>query len=223
LTTITPGGKWRDKVKEIDKLGIKEIALFPTCLDYETRQKLYKMLEKTGLKRIPHVHMREEDFTNREIEYLMARWGVKVFNMHASRRSREFIKKHQKFVKYFFVENCKIKKNFEAIVKQVGGLCPDLSHWEDYGNLRKFKGYKNFGRLADKYKIGVNHISAVKTEKFCEFGECNYNSHNLTSLKQLDYVKKYKKYLADYISIELENPLKRQLEVKSYLEKILAI
>ena len=28
LTTITPG-EWKNKVKEIDELGLKEIALFP--------------------------------------------------------------------------------------------------------------------------------------------------------------------------------------------------
>jgi len=48
-----------------------------------------------------------------------------------------------------------------------------------------------------------------------------YDSHWLDDLNELDYVIKYKNYLADIISIELENPLRRQLEVKNYLEKIL--
>lgn len=39
----------------------------------------------------------------------------------------------------------------------------------------------------------------------------------------MDYVKKYKKYLSDIISIELENSFKEQLKVKQYLEKILEI
>ena len=52
LTTITPGGEWRNKIKEIDELGLKEIALFPTCLKIDERKELYQLLEKTKLKKI---------------------------------------------------------------------------------------------------------------------------------------------------------------------------
>ena len=228
LTTITEGDEWKNKVKEIDELGLKEIALFPTCLDPEQRQELYGMLEETKLKRIPHVHIREQDFTSEEMKYLIERFQTEVFNFHAQINSQEFIDKNPEIKNKLFVENTEvIQNNFEDIVAQIGGLCLDLSHWEDHGYLRVVKGYEILAELVKKYKIGINHISAIKKELtvFHErlTGEDFYifNSHNLSDLSELDYVKKYKNYLADIISLELENPLKRQLEVKKYLEEII--
>ena len=66
-------------------------------------------------------------------------------------------------------------------------------------------------------------IKVFYYDKFTRKKFYSYDSHNLADLTELDYVKKYKNYLADIISIELENPLARQLEVKKYLEKILDI
>lgn len=227
LTTITEG-EWRNKVKEIDKLGLKEIALFPTCLDMEQRQELYGMLEKTGLEKIPYVHLREEDFAINELEYLMDKYGVEVFSAHASALGQKFIEKNHELRKKIFVENINvIAENFEYMAKQGGGLCLDLAHWEDYGNIQKVKGYEILPGLVKKYKIGLNHISAIKQklgvyhDRLTGQDYTNFNSHNLSDLSELDYVKKYKNYLADIISIELENPLKRQLEVREYLIKIL--
>lgn len=227
LTTITPGG-WKNKVKEIDQLELKEIALFPTCLDLGQRRELYGLLEKTKLEKIPHVHLRAEDFTIGELKYLMDKYGVEVFNVHASKQSQEFIEKNYELRKKIFVENINtIAENFEEIAKQTGGICLDLAHWEDYGSIQKAKGYEIFSELVKKYKIGLNHISAIKPksevyhDRLTGQDYTNFNSHDLSDLSELDYVKKYKNYLADIISIELENSLKRQLEVKKYLEKII--
>ncbi|HAV11803.1 MAG TPA: hypothetical protein DCX32_04675 [Candidatus Moranbacteria bacterium] len=50
--------------------------------------------------------------------------------------------------------------------------------------------------------------------------DCHYLKKN----KEIDYLKKYRNYLPEYISLELENGFERQLEVKKYLEeKILNI
>ena len=95
LTTITPG-EWKNKVKEIDELGLKEIALFPTCLDYKARHELYHLLEKTGLSSIPHVHLREEDFEVEELDYLVKRFKTQVFNVNPTLRTMEFLKRNKK-------------------------------------------------------------------------------------------------------------------------------
>lgn len=227
LTTITPG-EWREKVKEIDELGIKELSLFPTCLNAGERKELYRLLEKTGLEKIPHVHLREQDFSQTEIDYLVDTYEVEVFNIHSTADTPVFIKKFFPIRKKVFIENIHyIPDNFEELLKQTGGLCLDLSHWEGQGNLKKAEGYDIMPSLVKKYKIGVNHISAVKPEKsvYHELStgknSYNYDSHWLGDLSELGYVKKYKNYLADIISIELENSLKRQTEVKTYLAKIL--
>ena len=49
----------------------------------------------------------------------------------------------------------------------------------------------------------------------------SYSSHLLKDYHELDYIKKYKKFLPDLISIELENSFKELLEIKKYLEKII--
>ncbi|MDD4271981.1 MAG: hypothetical protein PHF50_04225 [Patescibacteria group bacterium] len=226
LTTITPG-EWKNKVKEIDELGLKEIALFSTCLEYGERQELYRLLEDTGLVSIPHVHLREQDTESHELDYLVKRFKTQVFNIHSKKEEFDFIKRNKKYKDRIYVENIFMDDNFSEVLKNCAGICLDLSHWESYGFLKKYQGYAELPELLKKYKIGVNHISAIKKEiTHCHDNVTNqdfysYDSHWLDDLSEMDYVKKYKNYLADIISIELENPLKEQLEVKKYLEEII--
>lgn len=225
LTTITEG-EWKNKVKEIDELGLKEIALFPTCLNIKERQELYQLLESTRLTNIPHVHLRP-DMESWELDYLVKRYQTQVFNIHPHKEIIDFISKNRKYKGKIYLENLLLNDGFAEMVKFCGGICLDLSHWESYGFMKKIKEYKILPKLLDKYKIGCNHIAAIKRQrvhyhdKFSNQDFYGYDDHNLAELSELDYVKKYKNYLADIISIELENFLKRQLEVKKYLEKIL--
>ncbi len=226
LTTITPG-EWKNKVKEIDELGLKEIALFSTCLNIEKRRELYGLLEKTGLEKIPHVHLRGQDTESWEMDYLADKYQTEVFNIHAQPYMYDFLKKNEKYKNIIFVENRLMDDNFAEVLKYCGGICLDLTHWEAHGFMEKHKGYAELPGLLKKYKIGCNHISAIKEEKEHFYDKLSrqkfhsHDSHDLKDLTELDYVKKYKDFLADIISIELENPLKRQLEVKKYLEKII--
>ena len=227
LTTITPG-EWKNKVKEIDELGLKEIALFPTCLKHKERQKLYQLLESTGLISIPHVHLREEDFETEELDYLVRRFKAQVFNIHACPGAINFLKQNEKYKNSIFVENILMDNdNFAEVAAYCGGICLDLAHWESHAFIKKEKNYQALADLLKKYKIGVNHLSAIKSslvhyhDVIYNKGFYDYSDHNLTELSEVDYVSKHKNYLADIISIELENPLKRQLEVKKYLEEII--
>lgn len=227
LTTIAEG-EWKNKIEEIDKLGLEEIALFPTCLNLAERKELYQLLEKTKLKRIPHVHIRN-DMEIFELDYLTSRFKTEVFNLHPENSDYPFLVDYEKYSKNIYVENNSKGTPTKNDLKKYAGLCLDLTHWEA-AIREKTEGNKTGERLknlADKHKIGVNHISAVKPKKIHIYDRFNgknifcYDSHRLDSLSEVDYVKKYKNYLADIISIELENSLKRQLEVKKYLEKIL--
>lgn len=228
LTTITEGDEWKNKVKEIDELGIKEIALFPTCLNLEQRKELYQLLETTKLKEIPHVHIREEDTESWEFDYLIKKYKTQVFNTHAPKDILNFIARNGKYKDKIYIENLlTLDSNFEQAIKHCGGICLDLAHWESHGIKEKNQGYEKLPNFLKRYKIGVNHISVIKAEKtdvydrFSDETFLRYDSHQLDDLSEVDYVKKYKNYLAEIISLELENPLKRQLEVKKYLEKIL--
>lgn len=223
LTTIS-GDEWKNKIKEIDKLGIKELALFPTCLNAKQRKELYKKLEKTELKRIPHVHIRH-DFEPWEFDYLTKRYKTEVFNIHPYVELIELIDKNKKYKNKIFVENLFDFKYFWLVEKNCGGICLDISHWEDYGVKQKKIGYEDFTKRIKGKKIGCNHISGVGDKiHYYHYSKINkkvgnYSDHWLKDLNGMNYVKKYKKYLSDIISIELENPFREQLEVKKYLEK----
>lgn len=226
LTTMAVG-EWKNKVKEIDELGLKEIALFPTSLNTAERQELYQLLENTGLTRIPHVHLRS-DMEPSELDYLIGKFGTQIFNIHSARSTYPPSANWNNYLKRIYVENTVVNTPTADDLKKYAGLCLDLSHWESFvlADIRE----ANAGELkffSQNYKIGCNHIAAIKQEKssyvdrFTGEEFFSHDCHWLDDLRELDYVKKYKNYLADIISIELENPLKQQLEVKRYLEKIL--
>jgi len=224
--TTTKKSDWRGKVKEIDRLGLKEIALFPTCLKIKERRELYKLLEETKLGKIPLVHLRD-DFKKWEFEYLIKKFKTKVFNTHFDRLDEEFLKNSRKYYNKIYLEN---NGNFSDEMikwfKVFPSFCFDASHFEDYAFIQKLPNHKNLPKYFKKYKIGCCHISAVREEPFFKIKEgeriAYYNSHWLRDLSELDYVKKYVKYLPPVCAIELENSLEEQLKVKKYLEKIIS-
>ena len=223
--TTTKGSDWRGKVKEIDKLGLKEIALFPTCLEIKERRELYKMLEKTNLKEIPVVHLRH-DFKKWELAYLIKRFKTRFFNTHFDKVNKNFLAESKGYLKKIYLEN---HIGFSAgdfhLLDIFAGLCLDVSHWHDYNHIQKLGNYKKFPEILKKYKIGFCHISAMRGNPLFEIKNGKrvkyYNSHWLRDLSELNYVKRYKKYLPSVCAIELENPLEEQLKAKKYLEKIL--
>lgn len=227
ITTI--GDAWKDKVKEIDELGIDEAALFPTYLDMEQRKIFYELLEKSKLKRAPHVHLRH-DCESWEVEYFIKRYETKVFNIHARIECLEFLNKYPQYRNIIYVENTlDIDVMFLEVLNKCAGICLDVAHWEQHANLYSRSSYNNFSAIIKKHKIGINHISAfAPTDEYVKDPVSGkdirlYDQHRTSDLKQFDYVKKYLSYLSDYISIELDNNLKEQLKVKQYLEEVIHV
>ena len=223
VTTIS-GMKWMDKIDEINRLELEEIAIFPTCLDAEKRKKLYGMLERSSVKRIPYVHLRC-DMDIAEMEYLMRRFETKVFNIHTSREF-PFQCDYSKYAGLIYVENIYYPLDEEEI-KKFAGICVDFSHLENDRLLYKEK-YEHNVSLIEKYKIGCNHLSAIKKETSHDDGSkydrlnIRYDSHELGDLAEYDYLKNYpRRFFSDYLAIELENSIERQLEAKKYLEKLI--
>ena len=159
LTTISNvrpagGSHWREKISEIDKLGLKEIALFPTGLSSEKeREDFYKLLSKTGLENIPHVHIRD-DMKEWELDHLVEKYNTKVFNTHPWPMAIDFLKK-SKYSQNIFIENLHIiDEVFLKALDLSGGLCVDFSHYEDWGRRYVFEGYESFPELMEKNTIG---------------------------------------------------------------------
>jgi len=213
---------WRSKIKEVKRFGLTEIALFLTGLGKRERESLYRALEDTAIKKIPHIHLRT-DMSPEEIDYLMKTYKVEVFNLHPTVQW-PLIYDYSKYFSKIYIENAETVPS-ESELKKMGGLCVDFSHWEGK-RLENDQNYdKRMEYMAGIYKIGCAHISAVKDKptpvvinKKIEM----YDSHILDDLSEIDYIKKYKKYLPNIISIELENSIKKQLEAKEYIEKIIS-
>lgn len=218
--TTTPKSKWRENIKEIDRFSLSEIALFATGMKAEERKECYELLEKTDLKEIPHVHLRD-DMAIWEIEYLIKKFKTQLFNTHPqANRYRFDFKKCPQYTNKIFIENVE-QTPAEKELENSGGLCIDFSHWENSSMKNDAPYCKEMISLTEKYPIGCCHISAVTSEpqKDAEWGK--FTNHYLSKLSELDYMKKYVKYLPKYISLELENSFEEQLACKKYLEKII--
>lgn len=214
--TTTPRSDWIAKAREIDELGLTEIALFPTFLKKEKRKDLYELLEKTNINSIPHIHLREEDMDESEIDYLIDRFGVKKVNVHRGKISD--LKKFSKYKSILYIENQAIIDDLylKDVEEYSSGICLDLNHFERYDRLMHKRTYKLFEQLLEEEKIGCCHIGAFNTDK-------KDSGHFFHRLSEFDYVKKYSNILPHYLSLELENSFADQLKVKKYLEDRLSL
>jgi len=220
ITTISPGG-WQKKIAEIDELDIKSAALFLTVTDAKQRTELYSLLEKTQLQSAPFVHLRS-DMSPDELDYLVDRWGTKVFNIHSL---NEYPLKYDltKFADRIFVEENTIWPWQEDEIRQWAGICIDFSHLEA-ARLSDTPLYENWINIIEKYPIGCAHISAIgRTPRVDKFdGTLRHDKHWLDDISELDYLKNYpKKYFPPYIAVELENSLSEQVKFREYIAKIL--
>ncbi len=221
--TTTPGSDWRQKIKDIEMFKLKKIALFPTCLSPVERQELYRLLENTGLEKIPHVHLKD-DFTDEEIEYLIERYKTEVFNIHSGKYGLPLLKLERNKDKIFVENTFQIDSEYRFFLSKFAGICIDFSHWEDLGVMQKVESYKDFESLIKLNDVGCCHISGVQEKLLENFDKTGayYNVHTMKHLSDLDYMKKYVKYLPEYVSLELENSFEEQLKAKKYLEKMIS-
>jgi hypothetical protein len=221
-SVTTTNNKWREKIKEITKLDIKKIGVFPTTINLKERETLYSLLEISGVTEIPFVHIRH-DFTSGEIKYLIKRFKTRLFNIHTQQElpssPHALLNDLSEFKKFIYIELSNDKLGNE--INKYAGICLDTAHVENQ-RLNKTELYNDFIGYLEKYPIGVVHISAIK--EYPRTGirsKGRYDCHRFRQLSEFDYVPKYKKYLPKMSVLELENPISEQLKVVSYLEKLL--
>lgn len=213
--TTTKGSDWRAKIKEIDRLGLKKIALFPTCLSArKQRKEMFGLLEQTELQSIPFVHLRG-DVPPEELDYLVKRFNTQVFNLHPSRKN-PILYDYARHKDKIYLETHRSLDEKE--LKEFAGICLDFSHLEDLKRSQN-RAFEETIKLLEKYPIGCNHISASldKAEIDTE-GSPSFHAHYLKDFSQLDYLKNYPpRYFSQFCAVELENPLKEQLKAIDYI------
>jgi len=214
--TTTYRSHWRQKIREVNKLNIKEAALFLTGLNPQERKECYQLLKKSALIKIPFVHLRS-DIAPWELKFLIKNYQSKIFNIHSE---TQYPLKHNLslYSNQIYIENTDCLLN-EKELQKWAGICLDLSHLEDDRCLNPKRYHYNL-KIIKKYPLGCNHISAVRKKTFhhSQYGNIK-SSHWIQNLAEVDYLKNFpKEFFSPVIAIELENSLKKQLKVKKYIE-----
>ena len=203
-------------IEELKISTCRAISLFPTCMNTDQRQDLYRELETIPGLKIPHVHLRT-DMKDEEIEYLMKRFSSEVFNIHPGKSEHPYIPESEKFLKKIYIENSGEVPEEEELTRY-GGLCIDYSHWEN-GILQENPSYGDFETLAQKFPIGCCHLSAIMLDEKSPWG--GFDHHHFRSTADMIFLKKYQNFLPPrWLSMELENSLPQQLEAKAFLENL---
>lgn len=218
--TTTEGSDWRDKTKEIKELGLHAVAIFPTCLEKAEREEMYRLLKEAGVEEIPFVHIRT-DMTLGELDYLVANFQTKVFNIHTKKR-HPLLHDYSKYKNIIYVEN--VWPLFdEEEVKHFAGICLDLAHLENDKRLNP-EIFTKIIEMLKKYPVGCNHVGAVRDTVVFDKDDNKevFAIHHFRGLSEFDYLKNYpEKYFSDFIAMELENSLKEQLKAIDYIVNLM--
>lgn len=219
---VTTDGKYEEKLEEINRIGLEEVCFFPTAISPQERKKFYPLLEKSKIRKIPLVHLKD-DFRAWEIEYFLKNFQTEAFNTHTAKQypiPQELLK----YRKIIYIENTIYAWEKEEI-EDFAGICIDFSHLEDARLLRK-EIYKKNLKVIEQYPSACAHISAVP-ETLSYSKEWNlefYGKHFFRDLTEFDYLKNYPpKHFPKILSLELESSIEEQIRVKEYLGKILKI
>ena len=216
--TTTPASDWRGKVEEMKRFGIGEIALFPTYLEKKEREELYRLLEGIADLKIPLIHLREEDMHGMELAYLDARYHPVAYNVHVDAYGTTALHGYRDRI---FVEN-QLSSFPEGIFEEYAGICLDTQHIH-YTRFRLPKLYREVKRLLDSgTSVGWSHLSPYPAmrNRFHR-KRLGVGSHYMIDLREYEYVKRYVKYLPEYVSIEAENTFEEQLRIREYLDTII--
>lgn len=215
-SVTTTNKNWRDQIKEVQELGLEEIGFFPTCLKVSERWEAYDLLKRAGVKEIPFVHLRT-DMDADEINYLINQFKTKVFNIHTV-RANKMDYDLSAFGDIIYIEN-QNRRFADNELKEFDGICIDFSHLEN-ARLHKMAIYDYFMDIISKYPIGCAHINAIKNQWSAKIIR-HYDSHKYNSLRDFDYLAKYKHLIPDIVALELENSILDQLKAKAYIERLM--
>jgi hypothetical protein len=202
-------------LEAIDRLSVRAIALFPTCLDTSERQALYAELERRESLSIPHVHIRS-DMDEAELAYLCGRFSAEAFNIHPSSSGHPYPAPPAAYAARIFVENVE-EAPLDEELRGLGGICPDYSHWANalaFGRAGYDQAMRSHCR---RYPIGCCHLSALRPGVPNPWhGE--WDHHEYATLSDLDYLAGYAAFMpSGWASLELENSLEEQLAAKAYI------
>lgn len=203
---------WKNKLKEINKLDIAEVALFLEWFKKPQRQKIYQALLKSKIKKIPLVHLRN-DMDKSELAFLTKNFASHYFTIHED--SFNVLDKWRGFYKNLFLEmNTDNLLSANVDVTKIGGFCIDLAHFK-VEETKRTKEFKYIRKRKNSHYFFCNHLNGYSPSK-------NVDLHTIKSLNDFNYLKTLPKFLfGKVIALETENSIAEQLKFKEYLSKLL--
>lgn len=203
---------WQSKLKEINRLGVKEAAVFLECFQKQQRHNLYRMLLRSSIKSVPLVHLKD-DSKKDEIQFFIDNFGTRHFNIHE--HSFNALNQWKGYWDKLYLEmdyNDKIAKNVK--VKKIGGFCVDLAHFKSAIARGSEEAYYIFLRK-NKIKFSCNHLSGYSPEKNCDL-------HTIKSLKDFDYLTTLPEWIfGEIVALEVFHSIEEQIKFKAYIEQCL--
>ena len=210
--TGTKDSDWQKKLRDLNRLGIKEAALFLERFDQGQRKDIYRAILDTSIKHIPLCHIRN-DMEIEELVFLQNKFKTEYFTIHES--SFSFLDKWPGFAKKLYLEmNFNDYVSQKVAVEKIGGFCVDLSHFKAaLTSWTKEFDYTYFRK--NKIRFSCNHLNGYNEEK-------NIDMHTIKTLKDFDYLKTLPKFLfGEAVALEVENSIAQQIKFREYLLRLL--
>ena len=206
------GDGWRQKVDEINKFGITQVAVFIERFEKDERQKLYCALLASSIKKVPLVHFRHDAGID-EMDFFIKNFGTQFFNIHES--CFDILNKWKGYWDKLYLEmnyDGQIAKNVD--VSKIGGFCVDLAHLKAAITRGTDEAFYIISQK-NKIKTSSNHLSGYSPER-------DEDVHFVKNLKDFDYLPTLPKCaFGEVVAIEVDNYIADQLKFKDYCAKIL--
>lgn len=217
---VTYRSNWKKQLYDAKKFEVKEFSIFLTGLNTNERKGFYKSLKESGVKYIPHAHIRH-DVSEAEAKELIDNFGVKYFTIHL------FIVK--KFSAWKLAKNLCVEYNPTEYkgrqladlkyLNKIAGFCLDISHYCLAERYHYNESFKKVNELLRKYPIAINHLNGLAKA-----------THGRPVLDDMHFVRDMKKnfwhlkgtprkLFSENIFLELSNSIPKQLEIREYLYK----
>lgn len=215
------GHTWRDKITEIEQLGLKQVGLFLTGLSEVERYECFCELEFLAshhLFSIPFVHavstMKEDEY-----RFLVDTFDTEWFNLHPMWEYPLKYPLSDEIRSRILIENSQFEFALRTQdVEGFAGLCLDLSHLEDSRRSRPEVFDANVG-LSHTASVTANHISAViKTPRKVQANLLAYSSHTASEPEDFSYLSGLPSItVAPLCALELENSLAEQVALMPFI------
>jgi hypothetical protein len=220
------GSTWREKIAELEPLGIRQVGLFVTGIQKAERKECYRSLlalrERYPFS-IPFVHA-VSDMDDAEYAFLRHEFGTRWFNLHPLREFPLIQPLSEETRSFITIENsCFVDLIQQQDLHGFAGLCIDISHLEDT-RLVNHDGYEQILQLCEAVPVRANHISASITPSSEMYrGFRKHSSHHLAAEVELSYLSQMpREVVGEVAALELENPLAEQLRVVEVVQRRLS-